>query len=84
MRSAPLYSVKRLFVQRRAAKKFNPEQAAAFDGPALRRELEALLGGELTELVFAQKVDAWMQAEAEHAAALDLAARYAAWATHTA
>ena len=42
-----------------------------------------LLGGELTELRFAERVDAWMKAEAEHAAALDLAARYAAWATHT-
>ena len=29
---APLYSVKRLFVQRRAAKKYGPDQAAAFDG----------------------------------------------------
>ena len=29
---APLYSVKRLFVQRRAAKKYNPQQAATFDG----------------------------------------------------
>jgi NADPH-dependent glutamate synthase beta subunit-like oxidoreductase/NAD(P)H-flavin reductase len=80
---APLYSVKRLFVQRRAAKKFTPEQAASFDGAALRCELETLLGGELTELRFAQKVDAWLKAEAEHAAALELAARYAAWATHT-
>ena len=81
---APLYTVKRLFVQRRAAKKFSPEQAAAFnpDG-ALRRELEALLGGDLTELGFATQVERWMQSEAEHAAALDLAARYAAWATHT-
>jgi NADPH-dependent glutamate synthase beta subunit-like oxidoreductase/NAD(P)H-flavin reductase len=82
-RLAPLYSVKRLFVQRRAAKKHGPEQAAAFDGPALRRQLEALLGGELTELRFAEAVDAWMRSEAEQAAALDLAARYAAWATHT-
>ena len=63
---APLYGVKRLFVQRRAAKKYTPEQAAAFDGPALRRELEPLIGGELTELRFAEKVDAWMKAEAEH------------------
>ena len=62
---APLYSVKRLFVQRRAAKKFGPDQAAGFDGPALRRELEPLLGGELTELRFAERVDAWMKAEAE-------------------
>ncbi|MGZ3289832.1 MAG: pyridine nucleotide-disulfide oxidoreductase, partial [Xanthobacteraceae bacterium] len=80
---APLYSVKRLFVQRRAAKKYGPDQAAGFDGLALRGELEPLLGGELTELRFAERIDAWMKAEAEHAPALDLAARYAAWATHT-
>src|SRR5207245_5076451 len=80
---APLYGVKRLFVQRRAAKKYTAEQAASFDGPALRRALEPLIGGALTELRFAEKVDAWMKAEAEHAAPLDLAARYAAWATHT-
>ena len=80
---APLYTVKRLFVQRRAAKKYGPDQAATFDGQALREQLEPLLGGELTELRFAQRVDAWMKAEAEHVAALDLAARYAAWATHT-
>jgi NADPH-dependent glutamate synthase beta subunit-like oxidoreductase/NAD(P)H-flavin reductase len=80
---APLYAVKRLFVQRRAAKKYGPDQAASFDGQALLRELEPLIGGELTELRFAERVDAWMKAEAEHAAALDLAARYAAWATHT-
>ena len=81
---APLYAVKRLFVQRRAAKKYAPDQAASFDGQALRAELEPLFGGELTELRFAERVDAWMKAEAEHAAPLDLAARYAAWATHTA
>src|SRR5262245_59190568 len=80
---APLYTVKRLFVQRRAAKKYAPDQAATFDGQALRRQLEPLIGGELTELRFAELVDAWMKAEAEYAAALDLAARYAAWATHT-
>jgi NADPH-dependent glutamate synthase beta subunit-like oxidoreductase/NAD(P)H-flavin reductase len=80
---APLYSVKRLFVQRRAAKKFSSEQAAALDGDALRAGLEPLLGGKLTELLFAQRVDAWLKAETEHATALDLAARYAAWATHT-
>jgi NADPH-dependent glutamate synthase beta subunit-like oxidoreductase/NAD(P)H-flavin reductase len=80
---APLYAVKRLFVQRRAAKKYSPEQAATFDGQALGAQLETLIGGGLTELRFAERVEAWMKAEAEHAAALDLAARYAAWATHT-
>ncbi len=81
---APIYSVKRLFVQRRAAKKFTPEQAESFDGESLRAELERHFGGALTELRFAQKVEAWMGAEAEHVEALDLAARYAAWATHSA
>ena len=38
---APLYSVKRLFVQRRAAKKYGPDQAAAFDGAALRERARA-------------------------------------------
>ena len=38
---APLYSVKRLFVQRRAAKKYGPDQAAAFDGTALRERARA-------------------------------------------
>jgi NADPH-dependent glutamate synthase beta subunit-like oxidoreductase/NAD(P)H-flavin reductase len=80
---APLYSVKRQFVQRRASKKYGLKDAATFDGAALRRELERLLEGELTELRFAQRVDAWMSAESEHADALDLAARYAAWATLT-
>jgi NADPH-dependent glutamate synthase beta subunit-like oxidoreductase/NAD(P)H-flavin reductase len=80
----PLYSVKRLFVQRRAAKRISPEQAEHLDGPALRQALERILGGEFTELRFAQAVEVWMNAEVNHAAELDLAARYAAWATHTA
>jgi len=80
---APLYRVKRLFVQRRAAKKHGPDAAAGFDGAALRAELERLVGGELTELRFAEHVDRWLQAEAENARPLELAARYAAWAVHT-
>src|SRR5262245_25933282 len=80
---APLYEVKRLFVQRRAAKKYGPDQADTFDGDALRAELEPLLGGELTELRFAERVELWMKDETENSAALELAARYAAWAVHT-
>jgi NADPH-dependent glutamate synthase beta subunit-like oxidoreductase/NAD(P)H-flavin reductase len=80
---APLYTVKRLFVQRRAAKKYGPADAASFDGSALRHDLERLLGESFSELRFARTVDAWMQNEAENAAALDIAARYAAWAVHT-
>ncbi len=78
-----LYSVKRLFVQRRAMKKHGPQVAQSFDGDALRGEVEALIGGELTELRFAEWVAARLDTENEHADALDIAARYAAWATHT-
>ena len=78
---APLYTVKRLFVQRRAVKGVTVEQAAALDGVALAAELETLLGEKLTEQSYAAHVARWMEAEADNAAALDLAARYGAWAT---
>jgi len=78
---APLHGVKRLFVQRRAVKGMTPEQASAIDGPALARELEKIFGESLTELVFARHVARWMEDEPKHAKELDLAARYAAWAT---
>ncbi len=78
---APIYAVKRLFVQRRAVKGVSEEQAAAIDGPTLASELEARFGEPLTEASFARHVQGWMEAEAEHAAELDLAARYAGWAT---
>jgi NADPH-dependent glutamate synthase beta subunit-like oxidoreductase/NAD(P)H-flavin reductase len=78
---APLYAVKRLFVQRRAVKGVTPEQAAALDGPALQAELEALIGAPLTEPSFAAAVERWMQDEAANEPLLAVAARYAAWAT---
>jgi NADPH-dependent glutamate synthase beta subunit-like oxidoreductase/NAD(P)H-flavin reductase len=80
---APLYSVKRQFVQRRAAKKHNPEQASTFDGHALRTQLEGWLGNKFTDLHFARQVETWLGAEEAHAEQLDVAQRYAAWATHT-
>ena len=80
---APLHGVKRLFVHRRVAKSVKPEQAKDFDGPALARELEKLLGESLSELVFARHVTEWMKDEAKYAAELDLATRYAAWAIYS-
>jgi len=79
---APLYTVKRLFVQRRAAKKYGPEQAATFDGRCCARS-SSRCWRRAQRAALCEHVDRWMKAEAEHAAALDLAARYAAWATHT-
>ncbi|MFL6564557.1 MAG: FAD-dependent oxidoreductase [Burkholderiales bacterium] len=68
---APLYSVKRLFVQRRAMHKVKPEDARP-DGFHFT-----------TELDFARKVTAWMKDEAAHAPDLEAAVRYAAWAATT-
>jgi len=80
---APLYSVKRLFVQRKAMHKYKADAAAGIDGAAVGSKLEVLFGEPLTELVFANHVTKWQQDEAGHAEALDLALQYAAWASHT-
>ncbi|MCU0839022.1 MAG: FAD-dependent oxidoreductase [Rhodospirillales bacterium] len=76
----PLYACKRLFVQRRAVKAFPPAEAAAFDGEALAADLAARCGGPFDQATFAERVMAWLADEAVHAADLDVAARYAAWA----
>lgn len=81
---APLATVKRLFVQRRACKKYDAATAETFDGDALRRDLEKAFGGPFDEIGFATVVAPLVEKEAEHAELLDLAARYAAWATWTA
>ncbi len=80
---APLFAVKRLFVQRRAAKRHKPDEAGAYDGAALRRDLDARLGAGWDEAAFARAVAAWMDDEAAHADDLETAARYAAWALHS-
>lgn len=80
---APLYAVKRLFVQRKAMNKIKADAAAALDGPALERELADTIGEPFTELAFARRVLAWAEDEAANAAPLDLALRYAAWSAHT-
>ncbi|HEX6297125.1 MAG TPA: FAD-dependent oxidoreductase [Burkholderiales bacterium] len=69
---APLYSVKRLFVQRRALHKVTPEALNDYRPERIHEEL-----------AFARQVSAWLRDEAAHAAELQEAARYAAWATLT-
>ncbi len=68
---APLYSVKRLFVQRRALHKVKPQDAKP-DGFHFS-----------TELDFARQVTAWLKDESANSENLERAARYAAWATLT-
>ena len=75
----PIHRCKRLFVQRQAVKRY--PDPSGFDGPALAAALAARAGEAVTEVGFAHAVAAWEAAG--DAEALDLAARYAAWATLT-
>src|SRR5215467_14501116 len=81
---SPLYSVKRLFVQRRAVKAVKEADAMAIDGPELARELDQLIGSpsdEDWERSYAEHVANWLEDEAGNAGLLEIAQRYAAWAT---
>jgi NADPH-dependent glutamate synthase beta subunit-like oxidoreductase/NAD(P)H-flavin reductase len=68
---APIYSVKRLFVQRRAMHKVKPEDATPNDFHFT------------TELDFARQVTEWLKDEPQNQKKLEGAARYAAWAATT-
>ena len=80
---APIYAVKRLFVQRRALKAHPEAEARTFDSDAIRTELTGLFGGSFDELTFATKIEEWQKDENTHAFGLALATKYAAWATQT-
>jgi NADPH-dependent glutamate synthase beta subunit-like oxidoreductase/NAD(P)H-flavin reductase len=81
---APLYAIKRKFVQRsKAVAAITLEQALTFDGEALATDLETRFDSPFSELTFARFVDRWLATEAECKAALDLAAKYTAWALLT-
>lgn len=78
---APLYAVKRKFVQRKALTGYTPESAAEVDGFKIGAELEALMNEPLTELAFASHVAKWLDTPAQHENHLKLATQYTAWAT---
>ena len=80
---APLYSVKRLFVQRRALHRIKADDVQDFDGAAVERELAARFGEPFSEPAFARHVTEWQKDETVNADGLELAARYAAWAVVT-
>jgi NADPH-dependent glutamate synthase beta subunit-like oxidoreductase/NAD(P)H-flavin reductase len=73
----PIHACKRLFVQRQAVKKY--PDPAAFDAAALAAALTERMAEPLTEEAFARHVALWETAG--DAGAIDLALRYAAWAT---
>jgi len=84
---APLYSVKRLFVQRRAVKGVKEDDAVAIDGAGLAGELDRLLDAPSGETIaawerrYAEHVTNWLDGEAGNASLIEIAQRYAAWAT---
>ncbi len=78
--SAPFFAFKRKFIQKRAISGVSKEQAAVYDGPALARELESLIHEPLTERSFFAHVSGWLENESTHAAEIQIALRYAAWA----
>ena len=86
---APLYSVKRLFVQRRAVKGVKEAEAAELDGPGLAGELDRSMGATPGEAItipawerrYAEHVANWLADEAGNAGPVEAAQRYAAWAT---
>ncbi|HYJ19405.1 MAG TPA: FAD-dependent oxidoreductase [Burkholderiales bacterium] len=80
---APLFSCKRLFVQRKAMNAYKADAAATFDGVDLEAQLAGWFGEDFSELAFARHVAQWQGDEPGNAAKLDTALRYAAWAAHT-
>ena len=69
---APLYAVKRLFVQRRAAKAFNPTTVAEIDLEQTEVFLALAMGPEFRdELIFARHVADWLKDEEANQAAID-------------
>lgn len=82
-RLAPLYSCKRLFVQRRAVKRYKLAEAAAFNIAAIEEGLATAIGAPVTEESFAAAVERWLTAEDSHKGGLELAEQFAAWAVLT-
>ncbi len=71
---APLWAVKRSFVQRRALHKVSEESLKAFDPASFPFS---------SELQFAKDITEWGKDEKANSERLEQAARYAAWATTT-
>jgi len=80
---APLYTMKRLFVQRRAMHRIKPDEAAGLDGAALEARLVAWFGQPFSERVFAREVGEWQKDETRYGDRIEVAVQYAAWASQT-
>jgi NADPH-dependent glutamate synthase beta subunit-like oxidoreductase/NAD(P)H-flavin reductase len=81
---APLYKIKRQFVQRKAITKYKATEAEAFDGTLLEATLVEFMREPFSEAGFARHVQQWQEDAETFATQLDTAMRYAAWSVHTA
>jgi NADPH-dependent glutamate synthase beta subunit-like oxidoreductase/NAD(P)H-flavin reductase len=86
---APLFEIKRQFVQRKPVSAVPAVEAAAYDGAAVTDAIEKAVGEGIDErdivgfeIAFAGAVTRWLAAGATEQANLDHAVRYAAWALH--
>ncbi|MDX2072807.1 MAG: FAD-dependent oxidoreductase [Alphaproteobacteria bacterium] len=78
---AVLYSCKRLFIQRKAAKALSAEEASHVDGAALLSMLPIPeCDGFAFEWAFSKTVMGWLEKEEDNKSLIELAARYGAWA----
>ena len=80
---ANIYTCKRTFVQRMLNKKYKAEDVIDVDSKILRLELEKILGAAVTEKLFADKVNQWLEDVDKYEKNIDIAAKYAAWALYT-
>lgn len=80
---ANLYTCKRLYIQRQAAKKHKPDEAVTFNGTELESSLSKAFNEPFTELVYANHVNAWLDEKDKNEENINLATKYACWALHT-
>jgi NADPH-dependent glutamate synthase beta subunit-like oxidoreductase/NAD(P)H-flavin reductase len=80
---APLFDLKRKFVQRRAMTLCKAAEASGLDGNALREQLVGLFGEPFSEEAYVRHVSKWLEDEDANAEAILTAARYSTWAQHT-
>ena len=80
---APLYKLKRQFVQRKAATTFKAPDAETFNGVELEAQLVDSMQEPFSEQAFARHVQKWQEDSDAKSAELETAMRYAAWAVHT-
>ncbi len=80
---ANIYSCKRLFVQRQAIKKYNELQVKEFDIAKIISDLENKLGGKITEKLFADKVNYWLENKEQYLDEIELATKYTCFAVNS-